>query len=252
MAKKHSKSAEHYVALNIWPAAIFPAVLAALVGIAFWLHFHFQFDWAKYGVLPRSINGLVGIFTAPLVHSSLEHLINNLIPLFILGWLLRYFYTNLFFRVLAIGWLLNGIWTWSFARPLFHIGASGIVYMLAFFLFLSGILRKNNRLATVSLLMVFLYGGLVWGVFPLKEGISWESHLTGAFAGLVLAIYYKNEITLVQQIDAQNQPIDDDEEENEEETNALFLPGTDVFKGHVTFEKIEPSTAKGYWSSNHS
>lgn len=251
MAKKHSKSAEHFVAQNIWPAAIWPAALVLFLAAIYFLHGYFNFDWVKFGVLPRSLHGLIGIITAPLVHSSIEHLVNNLIPLFVLSWLLRYFYTNMFFRVLAIGWLLNGIWTWSFARPVFHVGASGVVYMLAFFLFLSGVLRRNNRLATVSLLMVFLYGGMVWGVFPLKEGISWESHLTGAFAGLVLGIYYKDEVTLVQQLDAQREVVDDTEDTDY--IYELFLPETDVFVGQVDFEEIKPDASKNtYWNSNHS
>ena len=90
-------------------------------------------------------------------------------------------------------WLFTGFWVWLGARSEAHIGASGLIYGLVCFLFLSGILRKDTRLLAVSLLVTFLYGSLVWGILPVNQGISWESHLFGSVAGLFCAVYYRHE-----------------------------------------------------------
>jgi membrane associated rhomboid family serine protease len=133
----------------------------------------------EYGVYPRELIGLRGIFLSPLIHSNLNHLLSNSVPLLILGTGVIYFYRELAYRVIGFVWLISGISVWIFARQNYHIGASGLIYGLAAFLFLSGVIRKDVRLAAISLVVVFMYGSLVWGIFPFYPQISWEYHLFG-------------------------------------------------------------------------
>jgi membrane associated rhomboid family serine protease len=150
-------------------------------------------SFAKYGLFPLELEGLRGIVFSPLIHSGFRHLFNNSFPILFLGTALFYFYRNLSYRVFFLIYLLSGLWLWFFGRSAYHIGASGLIYGMASFLFFSGIFRKYIRLMAISLLVVFFYGSLIWGIFPLKENVSWEAHLMGAIAGFILAIYYRNE-----------------------------------------------------------
>ncbi len=145
-----------------------------------------------YGVFPREIKGLLGILLSPLIHSDFTHLISNSFPIVVLGTGIIYFYRELAYRVIGFVWLLSGICVWLCARDSYHIGASGLIYGLASFLFLSGLIRKDVRLASISLLVVFLYGGLVWGVLPIFPHISWEYHLFGGISGFIAAVKYRN------------------------------------------------------------
>lgn len=164
--------------------------------VVIWSVFFFEYlttiDLSWLGVYPRTVTGLIGIATAPFVHGDMNHLISNSLPLFLLISLVYFFYKPMFYRVLFFGWIITGFWVWVMARPSYHIGASGIVYMLASFLFFSGMFRKSFRHVAVSLIIVFLYGSLIWGVFPFEWTVSWESHLSGGVAGLMLAYYYKD------------------------------------------------------------
>tara|TARA_B110000444_G_scaffold211573_1_gene207492 strand:+ start:2542 stop:3243 length:702 start_codon:yes stop_codon:yes gene_type:complete len=148
---------------------------------------------STWGVYPREKNGLWGIVSSIFIHGSWKHLANNSIPLLVLGTALFYFYKKLAIRVCVYSIIFTGILLWLGGRPSFHIGASGLVYSLASFLFLSGFIRKHNNLMALSMTVVFLYGSLVWGIFPTKELISWEGHLFGAINGILWAIYYKKE-----------------------------------------------------------
>ena len=150
-----------------------------------------DFNFTHLGIFPLSAKGLIGIFTAPLVHADIGHLANNAFSLLVLGGLMSYFYPTLFFKVLVLGWLITGSWVWVFARDAWHIGASGLVYSLASFLLVSGLLRRNPNLLAITLLVVFLYGGLTWGIFPVQQQISWESHLMGMISGILLAIFFR-------------------------------------------------------------
>ncbi|MCB0787187.1 MAG: rhomboid family intramembrane serine protease, partial [Flavobacteriales bacterium] len=145
----------------------------------------------RLGVLPREWTGIHGIVTAPLVHGDLGHLFNNSLPILFLGWALVYFYPRVAWRVVLGVWLLTGLWVWISARGDRHIGASGVVYGLASFLFFSGVIRGQRALMALSLLVVFLYGGMVWGVLPLAPRMSWESHLWGAISGVAMAVVYR-------------------------------------------------------------
>lgn len=145
------------------------------------------------GIYPLKGKGLIGIITAPLIHSDFQHLMANSVPLLILGTGLFYFYNKVAIKVFLLSYFLANIWIWFGARQAYHIGASGLVYSFAAFLFFSGVIRKNVKLMAISLLVVFLYGSMIWGVLPLQPHISWESHLMGAIAGIVIAFYYRDE-----------------------------------------------------------
>ncbi len=168
-----------------------PFYFVLAMWFVFWLDSRFMLDLYEYGVFPRRPSGLVGVFASPLLHGSLTHLSNNTFPILALGAGLYYFYPKIAFKVFAISWLSSGLAVWLIGRESFHIGASGLIYALAGFIFLSGILRRLPNLLALSLLVVFLYGSLVWGVFPVQENISWEGHLAGAFSGFALAIAYR-------------------------------------------------------------
>jgi membrane associated rhomboid family serine protease len=173
-------------------ALIPPAFLVLLLWCVFLLDLFYELDLFHYGLLPREWKGLLGVFTAPFLHGDLEHLINNSIPLVVLGTALLYFFPRLAGRVLLVSWLVGGLCVWLTARGNYHIGASGVVYGLAAFLFTSGLLRKQRTLMGLSLLVVFLYGSFLWGMFPIVPRISWESHFWGAASGVIMAIMYRH------------------------------------------------------------
>ena len=154
---------------------------------------YFGVRLSHYGIYPREFKGLLGILTSPFIHGDWKHLFNNSVPLILLGSALFHFYRRLAPRVWIYSILYTGILVWLGGRPSFHIGASGLVYALASFLFFSGFIRKHRPLMAISMVVVFIYGGMIWGIFPRDEHISWEGHLFGAFNGLFWAFYYKSE-----------------------------------------------------------
>ncbi|MBL0072016.1 MAG: rhomboid family intramembrane serine protease [Bacteroidetes bacterium] len=127
-----------------------------------WLEIQSGYLLTEYGVLPRTLSGLKGVITSPFIHGDMKHLISNSLPLLVLLSGLFYFYKAMAYRVFAGIFLLGGIWLWIGGRESYHIGASGLVYGLTTFLFLSGVVRREARLMALSLLVVFLYGGMVW------------------------------------------------------------------------------------------
>ena len=173
---------------SIWFPLLFLIVLWTIKTTEYFLHTSFS----NLGLVPLDPSGLKGIIFFPLLHGSWEHLINNSIPLFVLSFALFYFYRPIAFRVFFLIYFIHGFWLWFFGRQSYHIGASGLVYGLGYFLFVSGIIRKNTHLLAISLLVAFLYGSLVWGIFPYDPHISWEGHLTGMVAGIIFAFYYKS------------------------------------------------------------
>jgi len=153
-------------------------------------------SFAEYGLWPLRAKGLPGILTCPLLHADWAHLFANSIPLLVLGGLLFYFYRSTAWQIIALIWIVTGAWVWVFSRTDgVHIGASGVVYGMAAFLFFSGIIRRDPTTMVITLLVTFLYGGMIWGIFPElfpKERISWESHLMGLLCGLFLAWFYRD------------------------------------------------------------
>ncbi len=152
-------------------------------------------DFISWGVLPRTMDGLKGVLFMPFIHGDLTHAAHNSIPIFVLSAILIYFYRKTSWIILTIGTLLTGLLTWLIASKAYHVGASGVVYMLASYIFFSGVFRKELKLMAMSLLTSFLYGSMVWGVLPteytIQEHISWEGHLAGAVVGLFLAYRFK-------------------------------------------------------------
>lgn len=172
----------------------YPLLFILVIWVVFWFEIRFGFDFNYLGVKPRTIQGLRGIFFSPFIHSDIKHLFHNTIPLFVLSMALFYFYRPISWKVLFLGLLFTGLLTWTIGRPANHIGASGIIYLLASFLFFKGIFSKYYRLIALSFIVVFLYGGLLWFIVPVDPKISWEGHLSGLIVGFVFAIIYKQKI----------------------------------------------------------
>jgi membrane associated rhomboid family serine protease len=151
-------------------------------------------DLSGFGIYPLTVKGLSGIIFSPFIHGDFNHLFNNSLPLFFLATALFYFYSEVAVKVFTWSYFLTGMLVWIAGREAWHIGASGLVYGLASFLFFSGILRRHFRLIALSLLIVFLYGSMVWGIFPdVYRNVSWESHMLGFFSGIVLALWFRKE-----------------------------------------------------------
>lgn len=150
-------------------------------------------DWYHLGIFPGKISGLKGVLFSPLIHSNFSHLVNNSVPFLVLLTAIFYFYQKVAWRVFFYSYLITGLLVWTLARPSYHIGASGLVYSFAAFLFVSGIIRRNINLMAISLLVIFLYGSMIWGIFPYLPDMSWESHLIGFTIGAVLAIIFRHE-----------------------------------------------------------
>lgn len=201
---------------------LFPLVIVGCFWLVKVIEDVYDFDFAEYGILPLHIEGLKGIFLSPFIHGSYDHLISNSVPFLILAFALFYFYRYLAYRILFLIYLLSGICVWFGGRESYHIGASGIVYGLASFLFFSGVLRKDANLLTIGIIVIFLYGSMFWGIFPLKPEISWESHLWGALSGLILAWYYRHQGPVRHKASWENEPDEEDEdtEDIQEETNS--------------------------------
>ena len=170
---------------------LIPMLAILSIWTVFWFEVKFNVNLNEYGIYPRTLKGLRGILFSPFLHGSLEHLYNNSLPLVILSGALAYFYRNVTLKVLLLGIFFSGLLTWCIGRPSYHIGASGLIYVLASFIFFKGIFTKHYRLVALSLLVVFIYGGLLWYILPIEEGISWEGHLAGFLTGLVLALITK-------------------------------------------------------------
>jgi len=212
-------------------------------------------SFADYGVFPRHPEGLIGIITAPLIHADFEHLISNSIPMLVLGAALIYFYKELAYKVFILSYLLSGFWLWIIGRENYHIGASGVLYGLVTFLFFSGVLRKHTGLMALSLLVVFLYGGLVWGIFPLYKIISWESHLCGSLAGILLAFVYREEGPQRKVYEWELEDENESENINDQETIAEENQQQEIspeekerIKIHYIYKKENPGDNKGEMS----
>lgn len=180
--------------------------------LVFWFELRFGFNFTPHGILPRKISGLQGIVFGPFIHSSLEHLYNNSIPMIVLSAGLFYFYRPVSGKVFLWLLLLSGLGTWLIGREAYHIGASGMIYALAAFLFFKGIWSGHYRLTAFSLIVIFLYGSLIWGTLPLDPGMSWEGHLSGALSGLILAFVIRKDILKPEKYEWQKP---DYEEEND-------------------------------------
>ncbi|WP_194535783.1 rhomboid family intramembrane serine protease [Zobellia nedashkovskayae] len=211
---------------------IAPMLAVITIWAVFWVELRYKINLNDYGIYPQRVSGLKGIIFSPFIHGSLEHLYNNTIPLAILTASLFYFYRSIALRVLLIGILISGLFTWAMGRPSYHIGVSGVIYLLASFIFFKGIFTKHYRLVALSLIVVFIYGSMLWYIFPVEDGISWEGHLGGFLGGLLLAFTLKTEVPPVKKYDWEKEDYDEEADaflrQFDENGNFIELPPEEV------------------------
>jgi len=173
---------------------IIPFLIISLIWLVKITEVMFELDLSFLGIFPLSVKGLPGVVLSPFIHEDFKHLFNNSIPLFFLSVVLFYFYSEIALKVFFWTIIFTGGLVWIAGRDAWHIGASGLIYGLASFHFFSGIIRKHFSLIALSLLIVFLYGSMVWGIFPdIYKNVSWESHMLGFFSGALLSVWYRKE-----------------------------------------------------------
>jgi len=162
----------------------------------------FGLGLVRFGLRPRSVPGLIGVLSAPLLHGGFAHLFSNTAPLLVAMTSILYLYPRSAVRAIPVIWLGSGLLAWTIGRPTLHFGASGFIYGLLAFVFVSGLLRLDLRSVAVSAVVWFLYGSMVWGVLPIRPGMSWELHLSGAILGVALAIAFRHrDVTPVKRYD---------------------------------------------------
>ena len=187
--KPYNKEMER---LKLKHSLIFPIAFLVLLWAIKIFEWGLNLNFYQLGVFPLHTKGLLGILTSPLIHRDFSHLMANSVPFLVLSWGIFYFYRPLSYQIFILCYLTTNVLVWIGAREAYHIGASGLVYSFASFLFLSGIIRNYYRLIAISFIVVFLYGGLFWGIFPILKDVSWEGHLFGAISGLTYALAYRN------------------------------------------------------------
>lgn len=178
---------------RLYHALVFPVLISLLFVLIYVLQWGLQWNVEAWGVAPRTVAGLKGVLLHPFAHAGLSHLFNNVSTFFILSVALYYFYKDVAGKVLLLLWPMTGFLLWIIGRDSIHIGASGVIYGLAFFIFWGGLLMRNISLLAISLAVVFWYGSMVWDMLPFlpNESISWEGHLSGAIAGSILAFVFR-------------------------------------------------------------
>ena len=167
-------------------------LFAGLMWLVFVPAFFLDLELGHYGLYPRQVSGLMGIVTAPLLHADWAHLLSNTFPLILLSAIVFYNFPLRSGLIVALLYLFSGLLAWFMARPAYHIGASGVVYSLASFVFFSGMFRRDRTSVVFSVVIVFLYGGMLYGIFPTEGRVSWESHLAGGIAGFVGGFVFRN------------------------------------------------------------
>ena len=179
---------------QFFDAVFIPLILGILMILTFILEKGMDWDFHTAGVYPRRIENIWGIFTVIFIHADWSHLANNVISFLILSFFLYFFYKQIASQVLVISYIFSGFILWIIGRESWHIGASGLIYSIAFFLFFSGIFRRHVPLIALSFVIAFIYGGMIWHIFPwqIEDPVSWEGHLAGGTIGLILSICYRN------------------------------------------------------------
>ena len=191
-------------------------IIVSVLWVVFLINDSFGLQWNEYGLMPGNVNRLFGIFTMPFLHGDIAHLFSNSVPLLVLLFSIFYFFPKKAGLILMMTYFMSGTLTWIIGTRGVHVGASGIVYALAFFLVTISILKQEPKLMAYSLIIIFLYGSIVWGFFPQlfpDKHISWEGHLAGAITGIVLAFFYRKEGPVKKVY------FEEEEEEEEEEVS---------------------------------
>ena len=191
METKQDNSVDRRQLIN---AIFIPCIIVIFMIVSFLFEKGMGMDFHEAGVFPRRIENIGGVFTMIFVHAGWSHLLNNALSFLILGSFLFYFYRQIASKVLILAYICSGLILWLIGRDSWHIGASGLIYALAFFLFFSGLFRKHVPLIAISLIVAFLYGSMVWHVFPwqIHDPVSWEGHLAGGLTGTVISVIFRN------------------------------------------------------------
>jgi membrane associated rhomboid family serine protease len=176
----------------------YPMLFLVIIWLIFWADNYWNLDLYLFGVNPRTLSGLKGILFAPLIHGDLNHTLNNSLPVLILGSMIFYFYKPIAWPSILWIYLVSGLWLWVGGRnndviPNYHFGASTLIYGFSTFLFFSGVFRKHKQLMMVSAFVVFTYGSITWGIFPIDRTMSWEGHLFGSISGILVAYSYRKD-----------------------------------------------------------
>ena len=189
-----------------------------------------DFNLTRWGIFPREMDGIWGIFAAPLIHGSWQHLISNSAPLFVSLVIIHYFYKRVVVSSFVLIYFLTGSAVWLFGRSVYHIGASGVVYGLIAFIFWSGVFRRNIKSIVLALIVTILYVGYLEGIVPFQEGISWESHLLGLIVGIIVAFFMKG---IIEKDEVPQNPWADDDSDFE------FLLPRDTFEKTMEQRALE-------------
>ncbi len=171
-------------------SVVFPATFVIIWIFLQLIEILTPYSLVGFGLIPRSSEGLYGIICSPFIHGSWQHLFSNAVPFLFLTFLLLFFsssHARSYLNFIGI-YLLSGIVLWFIGNSAIHIGASGVIYGLASFLVLNGILSKKTRQIIIAIVVVITYSGLIWGIFPSQKGISWTGHLSGLLAGIFIAL----------------------------------------------------------------
>lgn len=187
-------------AKNAFKAIKFALFLLLILWIIQIINFITGNSLVGFGIFPRTLVGLKGIVFSPFIHGSFQHLIANSLPIGILTALLFLFYHKNARSIFVLLWLSSGLITWIIGRASWHIGASTLIYALAFFLFFAGLFSRKISLILLSIVIGFAYYGLIWGIFPSDERISWEGHLAGAISGFLWAYFFRKKLRTQQSI----------------------------------------------------
>jgi membrane associated rhomboid family serine protease len=231
----------------------YPLLFACLIWILFLADVFFQLNLHSLGVSPRKIEGAIGIILAPLIHGDLAHISNNTIPMLVLGSLLFYFYKPIAWPVFLWIYFISGLWLWIGGRnsdviPYYHFGASTLIYGFSTFLFFSGVFRKHKQLMVVSALVVFLYGGISYGIFPFDKTISWEGHLFGAISGILVAYNYRKEGPQAEEYQWPEEEVDLEaiynQQLEEEKQNEELYKSNPAHQIHITYTIVSEKNKK--------
>jgi membrane associated rhomboid family serine protease len=205
---------------KLYRGIVVAVLITAMCWIIFGLHSLTGLEIRKLGILPRSFYHLTGIFTTIFVHADLSHLLGNSPALFVLSISIFYFYPKMAWRVYIYLIGIGGLGVWLFARYSYHIGASGLIFGLISFMLISGIVTKERRLMAISLLIAFVHGGYWVGLIPSDPGVSYESHLSGAIAGIFATIWWNSELKTYRK-----NPTQGFEEEDEDKDDIFPIDG---------------------------